>query len=334
LSWIEIEAMRAILKAACVVGLVSLAVAPGVWAGEYHVYACRTPLGESAPVDGWSGSVAPGGAYDDYATDTCAAGGALTAALGEETAHVADVDEATWAFSVPAGERMVGATLWRAGDADGGGATNATYELWLAGPSDSGIFDDCVYEFGCPSGVGDPAQSLSEANRVVVPSANLGAHLYLNAACGGESKFECPSGRGDANGFAAVVYLYAADIVLEQAEGPSGREVSGPLATEGTVDGTSDVTFNATDPGAGVWETTFSVDGKLVQSTVPDEDGGRCRDVGQSTDGLPAFLYLQPCPLSEGVDVGFDTAAVSPSGDRRRSAGGPLGAHGRAWLDG
>jgi hypothetical protein len=292
-------------------GFVSLAVVPSAGAGEYHVYSCRTPLGESAPVDGWSGSVAPGGAYDDYATDTCAAGGALTAALGEETAHVADVDEATWAFSVPAGERMVGATLWRAGDPDGGEATNATYELWLAGPSDSGIFDDCVYEFGCPSGVGDSAQSLSEANRVVVPTANLGAHLYLDAACGGESKFECPSGRGDANGFAAVVYLYAADIVLEQAEGPSGREVSGPLATEGTVDGTSDVTFNATDPGAGVWEVVFSVDGKLVQSTVPDEDGGRCRDVGQSTDGLPAFLYLQPCPLSEGVDVGFDTAAVS-----------------------
>jgi hypothetical protein len=46
------ETMRAILKAACVVGLVSLAVAPGARAGEYHVYACRTPSGESAPPDG------------------------------------------------------------------------------------------------------------------------------------------------------------------------------------------------------------------------------------------------------------------------------------------
>ena len=89
-------------------------------AGEYHVYACRTPAGEVAPVDGWSGSVAAGGAYDDYAKDTCADGGALVAALGDLTTHIADVDEATWAFSVPAGERMVGATLWRAGDADGG----------------------------------------------------------------------------------------------------------------------------------------------------------------------------------------------------------------------
>ncbi len=35
-------------------------------AGTYHVYSCRTPDGEVAPVDGWSGSVAPGGAFDDY----------------------------------------------------------------------------------------------------------------------------------------------------------------------------------------------------------------------------------------------------------------------------
>lgn len=50
--------------------------------------------------------------------------------------------------------------------------------------------------------------------------------------------------------------------------------------------------------------------GKVVQSTVADENGGRCRDVGQSTDGLPAFLYLQPCPASESVDVPFNTTAV------------------------
>jgi len=39
-------------------------------AGEYHVYSCRTPSGESAPADGWSGSVAAGGAFDDYAKNT------------------------------------------------------------------------------------------------------------------------------------------------------------------------------------------------------------------------------------------------------------------------
>jgi hypothetical protein len=44
---------------------------------------------------------------------------------------------------------------------------------------------------------------------------------------------------------------------------------------------------------------------------VVDENGGRCRNVGQASDGLPAFLYLQPCLGSVSADVGFDTTKVS-----------------------
>ncbi len=39
--------------------MVALAVlAASAAAGEYHVYSCRTPAGESAPADGWSPSSA------------------------------------------------------------------------------------------------------------------------------------------------------------------------------------------------------------------------------------------------------------------------------------
>jgi hypothetical protein len=55
----------------------------------------------------------------------------------------------------------------------------------------------------------------------------------------------------------------------------------------------------------------FSVDGRVVQSTVVDEAGGRCRNVGGTTDGLAAFLYVRPCPASVSADVGFDTTRVS-----------------------
>jgi hypothetical protein len=166
-----------------------------------------------------------------------------------------------------------------------------------------------LFQFGCTA-EGDPKVPLSAANRVPVPSADIGSHLYLNAACEGVSGVECPAGHGDRNGYAAVVDLYAADILLEQSAGPTVKEVSGPLATEKPVAGTSDLVFSASDPGAGVWEATFSVDGKGVQSTVPNEAGGRCREVGQAADGLAAFLYLQPCPQTEDVDVPFDTTVV------------------------
>jgi hypothetical protein len=269
--------------------LAGLIVAASASAGEYHVYACRTPAGEVAPADGWVGEKVVDW---DRAEDTCSQpGGALVAAQGDEVEHPTNVDSVTWMFSTPVGEKMAGATLWRAGDADGGSGVTATYAFLLAGPSEVSSFDVCAAEFECPTGVGDPAEPLSGANRVVVPPANLGAHLYAFAGCSGTAENYCPAGRGDANGYAAVVYLYAADILLEQSAGPTAEDVSGELASAATVQGTEDVTFSASDPGAGVWETTFSIDGKVVQSSVPDENGGRCRNLGQSTDGLAAFLY-------------------------------------------
>jgi hypothetical protein len=133
----------------------------------------------------------------------------------------------------------------------------------------------------------------------------------MNASCVGSAGYPCPQGKGDANGYAAVVYLYAADITLEQAAPPSAQNVGGEVAGAGTLTGTRDLTFDATDPGSGVYEAVFSVDGQVVQRTVLDEDGGRCKGVGQTTDGTLAFLYLQPCPASVGADVGFDSTSAA-----------------------
>lgn len=288
-----------------------LARPPVAWAGRYHVYSCRMPDGESAPADGWHGELSPEHKSDDYVDDTCGSGGALVAALGDETTHISGIDRATWTFQTPEGESLVGATLWRAGDLFGDGGEDASYEYWLAGGSAPGIFEQCVYVDGC-DGEGDPAQPLAELNRLTVPDANLGASLTTNVSCfAGFPGRECSAGKGDANGYAAAIYLYAADLILEQAAGPSASNVSGELASASTVQGTSDVAFSAADPGAGVYEAVFSIDGQVVQSTVLDENGGRCKDVGETTDGLPAFLYVQPCLQSVSADVGFDTTKVS-----------------------
>ena len=75
--------------------------------------------------------------------------------------------------------------------------------------------------------------------------------------------------------------------------------------------GTSDVAFDASDPGSGVYEAVFNVNGQVVQSTVLDSNGGHCQNVGGTSDGLPAFLYLQPCAPSVSVDVPFDTTHLS-----------------------
>jgi hypothetical protein len=295
-----------VLKGTFVTCLALAAIAAGArgaQAGSYHVYGCRTPLGESAPADGWSGSVT-GTAV--YAENTCQQGGALLAALGPAK-RTASTDIASWTFEAPVGESIAGATLWRSGDADGGSVVNASYQYWLAGPAETNIFDECL---GC-TGRGNPGEPLAGENRVVVPAANLGARLYAIASCGGVADFSCKEGEHDANGYAAAVYVYAADLLLQQSFGPTAGNVNGELASAAVVRGDSDLTFTATDPGAGVYEAVFRADGQVVQSTVVDENGGRCRNVGQTTDGLAAFLYVHPCLASVSANVPFDTTKVA-----------------------
>lgn len=291
--------------------LLACAVSPVVaQAGRYHVYSCRMPDGEAAPVDGWSGTTTGAATY---ALNTCGEpGGALVAALGDEATHSASVDRATWTLEIPAPDHLVAASVVRAGDTDGGGTGNSTYQFWLSAPRITSVFDQCVATLGCQS-EGESTEPLSGVNRVVVPNADLGSQILASVGCGGAREpetFTCPSGQGDPNNYAAALYLYAADLTLEQAAGPTVSTVGGDLATAPTVSGTSDLTFNATDPGAGVYEASFTVDGRTVRTSTIDENGGRCRDVGQTGDGLPAFLYLQPCPSSVNADLGFDTTAL------------------------
>ncbi|MHB8234223.1 MAG: hypothetical protein ACYDHT_06170 [Solirubrobacteraceae bacterium] len=300
---------RRIFTAAAIASVLALTGAASSQAGRYHVYSCRTPSGQSAPTDGWSGSLAPGGAFDDYTINSCGEGGALVAALGDATVHAANVDRATWGFTAPNDTTLASAELWRAGDTDGGAVINTSYEFSMAGPAITSVFDECLYVIGC-MGEGDLGRALAEANRVAVPSQNLGPTLFVSALCGEVVSYQCPAGKGDANAYAAAIYLFAADLTLEENEAPHVSNVSGELASAPVIRGQSDLTFEATDSGSGVEAAVFQVNGPTIQRTTVDTNGGRCQDVGQTTDGAQAFLYTQPCSKSVSVDVPFDTTKV------------------------
>ncbi len=232
------------------------------------------------------------------------------AAIRNAQGRTANTDAAAWTLTAPASESVSGATIWRAGDTAGGYELNAGFIFWLAGPKANQLFDTCAREQLC-AGEGNAAQALAPENRVVVPASALGEQLFMSASCSGVSEYRCPESQADPNGYAAVVYLFAADLTLEQTAGPSATGVSGELASAPAVAGTSDVAFAASDPGAGVYQAEFSIDGQVVQRTVVNEDGGRCRNVGQTADGTPAFLYLQPCLASVSADVGLDTTRIA-----------------------
>lgn len=284
-------------------------------AGEYQVYSCRTPAGQVAPTDGWS---APEHSADDSTANTCEAGGGLIAGLDDGYGHLGDseTDKATWAFQAPAGETLSTATLWRAGDTAAGSNSKATYVFWLSANASTGAsadsFDECAASSGCAA-EGSFTEPFATENRVAVPGEALDSdYLSLNTYCGAKLVAEapCPIGKNDPSGYAATIELFAADLVLSQSQAPVVSEVAGSLDEDSTVSGTADVAFEATDSGSGIYEVVFRVDGEVVSTVVPDEDGGRCRDVNTGS-GLPAFLYTQPCPSGLSVDLPFDTATLS-----------------------
>jgi len=287
---------------------VVLAWSASAEAAVYHVYSCRTPSGGDAPTEGWS-PLRVGG--DVVAEDTCGSpSGALVAGLTDGETHLINKDAAEWWFSAPGGEKIVAATLWRAGDADGGSSNGWSYEFRLREPPESVFFGGCIYEEGCTNGVGSFSQPLASENLVVAPATSLDSSLSVGATCTGNLEYLCPVSQHDPNGYEAVVYLYAADIELEDPTSPGVSDVSGELATATTLKGTSDVAFDATDAGSGVYQAVVSVDGQVVQRTVLDENKGRCVDVG-SADGLPAFLWPQPCAGSVSADVALDSTKVA-----------------------
>jgi hypothetical protein len=293
------------LLATCVLAVPALA-------GQYHVYSCRTPSGESAPTDGWTGSATAGEAV---AKNTCSEpGGALVAGLIAKTSRTAGVELAKWTFTSLANETIAGVRLWRSGDSEGGAFEDGSYSFWFAWPSPEERFGECDHLAQCTTERGDSAQPLSPANLVIDSSSHPVSSMEAAVSCVGSEGYACPDGPGDPDGYAAVVYIYAADITLEQTAGPTATAPAGELATAPTVSGVSHLAFQASDPGSGVYEAVFSVDGRVMQSTVLDEDEGHCRNVGQTTDGLAAFLYVQPCPASLNAYVGFDTTEV-PNGE-------------------
>jgi hypothetical protein len=298
------------LAVMCALGCTT-AVATAV-AGEYHVYSCRTPDGESAPTDGWTGSATEPNAIVEQ---TCSQpGGALVAGLRASKSRTVGLEIAKWTFTSLSDETIAGVRLWRSGDAEGGAFPHGSYVFWFAWPSPEERFGVCDNLAECETEQGNAAQPLTPVNLVAASSSHPGSSVFAAASCVGTPGEPCPNGPGDPSGYAAVVYIYAADITLEQTTGPTASDPAGELATAPTVSGTSHLAFQASDPGSGVYEAVFSIDGKVVQSTVLDENEGRCRNVGQTTDGLAAFLYVHPCPGSVNAYVGLDTTAV-PNGE-------------------
>lgn len=280
-------------------------------AGSYHVYSCALPNGRPAPTEGWSGSIT--GPFMGP-VNTCAEGGSLAALIDGSPSQPVDA-AATWTFTAPGFATIKEAVLWRSFSADSIAEGSAESLGWIAAPNDSydsaDVIDQCVTQ-GCGA-KGEPTSRFSPANKVVVPAANLNgaSHIYVTAACGGGQGGSCPA---VSSPYMADTQLLAANITLEDDSPPSASAVGGSLLSAQILNGPQTLLVTASDPGPGVYQVIFEIEGKPVASSVLNSNNGRCETVGGTSNGTPAFLYLQPCPAQvNSVDVPFDPS-VAPEG--------------------
>jgi hypothetical protein len=305
---------RRLFKASLLLIGFGLALVSPADAGSYHVYSCRTPTGAVAPTSGWIGSINGPWMSD---SNSCVDGGSLTAALDGGVEQPANMSDAAWTFSAPAGTQIAAARLWRAGEARTSKPYGTTV-YWLAAPNDSydgaDIFDKCENaEEGCTR-KGDPGNPMAKENLIEVPPGNLtgSTHIYMNAACGGGNGTNCPAAGG---GYSVWVGLYAADITLADNTPPTFSSVGGSLAAGGTLSGVQDISFSAADTGSGLYQAVFSIDGHAVSSQLLQSGSGPCRNVGGTSDRTNSFFEVEPCPLALSDDLSFDTS-LAPEGSQ------------------
>lgn len=293
-----------------IVGAVVLlgAVCPGAArATRYHVYACHTPGGGFAPIDGWTAaSTGPGGrAFDNCVGPTTYA---LTAAVDGPSARTGGASSAAWSFATGPDLTLAGGTIFRHEGLAGGGGSYATVLASVdLGDNSIRAIDSCQGDLGC-SGRGTNNGGFDPSNRVTVPAGGSGGTLLLlEAFCPAAGAGSCATSAG---GYAAEADLYAADLVLDDAAGPAVDNLGGTLVGGGTLTGPADIRLGATDGGSGVYSAQVRVDGKAVVSQVLDTNAGRCVPAGLTGDGTRDFLYQQPCVRGTHADVSFDTGTI------------------------
>src|SRR5664280_833332 len=310
--------------------LVLLLAAPAIHAspanaGTYDVYTCTQPNGDPAPADGWTSFT---NNANMVAEDNCAQGSYVTAGiLGWKEVPVAA--ESGWTFLPPAGTRIKQATLhWDYNNSDFQDTGSATaFESLEAPYRGSRPFKTCVHAEGCCCS-GPWEGRISERNLVTVPEQDLepergqgggsGAPAGITMASGCENP---DGGANDCDGaslkYAAVALMSMATITLEDNSPPQVTVVGGTLTTGTELEGTQTLAITGTDTGSGIYQAILEVDGKEAQSTTVDNNGGHCDNVGQTTDGRPAFLYVVPCELEVNDQYVSLNLADIPDGPHR-----------------
>jgi len=277
---------------------------PPAYAGAWAVEGCAIAgSGAQAPIDGWTSQPNGAGPYSG-ASNNCGQSG-LVATDSSQAPQVRGTGP-MWVFTAPAGATITGGTLDVSLTAPQGVAYVATPQNQYDAAD---VLINC--QFNQPCGTG-----LVQLNAPVPISHTGGTQLFVAAQCVGPGQpgqpgADCPAG-GGVNGVNALIGISQANIELTAATAPQAAAFSGSLLAP-NAHGTASLQFTTSEaaPGPGVYNVTVLIDGSKVYSGTPDTNQGKCARVGMDAAGIGEFLYLQPCPLSEAVDLPIATPGLS-----------------------
>jgi hypothetical protein len=269
-------------------------------AGTIAVAFCKAPSGVPAPTEGWQEGWTGSPFSDAGDSNECATGGPLVSYVGDSEAQPGSSGP-YWQYTPPAGYKIVGGQVSAAFNVPGGG-NNFTGAAGLLGPKF--LFDQADVIAG-PVG-GTPASY--EGTYPV--AGHTGGSIWIYAFCEPPGD-NCPV--DDSNAwYWALADINSATIELEDASTPQASDFSGTLL-DGTASGTAQLEFAASEasPGPGIYAVIVSVDGHALYDGTPNANAGKCVSLGRDASGIPEYLYAEPCPLIEQVDLPIDTTGLT-----------------------
>lgn len=306
----------AIALLAATAAIVGAVIAPApVMAGAYKVYSCQTPAGAPAPTDGWT---ATGHAPFSSFVNDCRSGGSMRVLLGGSV-QTAGSSNVGWGFD-SGGARMFDYTIHRSGTstATGHGTSGLLYTARQHNnPGGSRVVDYCATYRGC-HGIGSPSAGVSALNRLSQSSAQLPTDTsawFITVGCDGFTGYACnPLAGHETHG---SVYVHAASFTLADDDAPTVSDARGDLAHGSVLGGQAEIDFVARDSQSGIFRATVEVDGVEAVSVTPNQYSGRCvrQGLAGSTND---FLYRQPCPTTQSVELTLPTTTIADGQHRIR----------------
>jgi hypothetical protein len=274
---------------AVLAAIVTLAGAGSAQAGTYTVYACSTPDGKPAPLDGWAGASSPGAPNWTGHANHCS--GADPKFVME---HYLGATPQTWpfgaiasfTFTAPPNTRVVSAVVRRRWS----GSNDQTLAYQARWRDQYGEW--CPRAWGCGPLDGD------------VTYTNIdNASYMLDQVCGGPA--DCTDDH------VITTEIRRAATTLEDNASPSlasppsgtlvepGRALAGPVAAS----------LPLRDEGGGLDAVHLEVDGAVVGTWAVDANDGRC---------VRPFRHVVPCKLAATAAVSWDSNTVADGAHQAR----------------